>query len=96
MGDTSPVWLYQIGASLYGVQDMAGNVWQLVNDWYDSTYYAKSPSSNPTGPASGQYRVLRGGAWDTSESTILTTNRGKIYPTETGSSTGFRCARSLP
>jgi formylglycine-generating enzyme required for sulfatase activity/phosphatidylethanolamine-binding protein (PEBP) family uncharacterized protein len=58
------------GANGYGLHDMAGNVWQFVNDWYERGYYAYSPAENPTGPASGSpmpdgkpYRVMRGGNW---------------------------------
>jgi formylglycine-generating enzyme required for sulfatase activity len=45
----------------YGLYDMIGKVWQWVADWYDENYYKKSPDNNPQGPASGKYRVLRGG-----------------------------------
>ena len=58
------------GANGYGLYDMAGNVWQLCNDWYASDYYASSPAENPTGPAKGKlmpdgkpYRCMRGGNW---------------------------------
>jgi formylglycine-generating enzyme required for sulfatase activity/phosphatidylethanolamine-binding protein (PEBP) family uncharacterized protein len=58
------------GANGYGLYDMAGNVWQFVNDWYERNYYAYSPADNPPGPAGGSlmpdgqpYRGLRGGNW---------------------------------
>jgi formylglycine-generating enzyme required for sulfatase activity len=63
VGDTAQVGSYPLGASPYGALDMAGNVWEWVNDWYDSGYYSVSPYSNPQGPDSGIYRVLRGGSW---------------------------------
>jgi formylglycine-generating enzyme required for sulfatase activity len=44
-----------------GIYDMSGNLWELTNDRYESTYYSTSPRSNPTGPGSGAERVKRGG-----------------------------------
>jgi formylglycine-generating enzyme required for sulfatase activity len=62
-GVLTDVGSYQQGKSPYGVYDMAGNVLEWIVDWYDETYYSKSPERKPTGPANGQYRVLRGGSW---------------------------------
>jgi eukaryotic-like serine/threonine-protein kinase len=96
--DTAAVASYPDGASPYGVLDMAGNVWEFVNDWYGETYYSQSPSSNPQGPASGDgnYSVLRGGSWVESEDFLrssyrLDDGRDNMYP-----KFGFRCASSLP
>ena len=62
-GDTLNVGRYPKGASPYGAVDMAGNVDEWVADWYSATYYQSSPASNPTGPDSGEDKVLRGGDW---------------------------------
>ncbi|MCX6277622.1 MAG: SUMF1/EgtB/PvdO family nonheme iron enzyme [Bacteroidetes bacterium] len=58
------------GANGFGLYDMQGNVWELVNDWYGQNYYSVSPYHNPTGPTSGfimpdgkPYRGMRGGNW---------------------------------
>ena len=59
-----------MGVNGYGLFDMAGNVWQLVNDWYERDYYRYSPAENPPGPERGSlmpdgkaYRGMRGGNW---------------------------------
>lgn len=46
----------------FGVYDMHGNVWEWCSDWHDVWYYANSPGTDPMGPDSGTYRILRGGS----------------------------------
>ncbi|NLD74632.1 MAG: SUMF1/EgtB/PvdO family nonheme iron enzyme [Chloroflexi bacterium] len=93
VGDTAAVGSYPAGASPYGVMDMAGNVYELVNDWYRSDYYTVSPGSNPTGPETGTYRVVRGGSWRFL-SYLRAAERGGYNPDVGWSGLGFRCARS--
>jgi len=80
---------YPDGASPYGALDMAGNVAEWVNDWYDPGYYAVSPEQNPQGPDSGQERVVRGEAWDDTFSAIRAAYRDACAPDDPA--IGFRC-----
>jgi formylglycine-generating enzyme required for sulfatase activity len=47
----------------YGLYTMSGSIWEWTSDWYDAQYYASSPGKDPTGPATGQARIVRGGSW---------------------------------
>ena len=88
-----PVGSYEAGKSPYGVYDMAGNVWEWVNDWYDAHYYEKSPKKNPKGPETGTKRVLRGSGWQNETPTVRIFTRVDSDPFVRNESTGFRCAR---
>ena len=90
-----PVGKYDKAVSPYGLFDMAGNVWEWTQDWYEGAYYGKSPEKNPAGPEQGQFKVLRGGAWSDLPKYLLTYGRFKLLPTTRNSYTGFRCAKSV-
>lgn len=91
---TVPVGSYQ-SRSWVGAFDMAGNVWEWVNDWYDGNYYANSPSENPMGPESGTSRVLRGGSWFFGETFLRSANRAFSPPSTADELYGFRCIVSV-
>jgi formylglycine-generating enzyme required for sulfatase activity len=94
VGDTSQVGSYPSGASPDGVMDMAGNVWEWVADWYQSDYYDSSPTNHPTGPATGAYKVVRGGSWNETWLGVRAAGRNYFPPDNSDYSIGFRCARS--
>ncbi len=91
-GDTTAVGSYVDGASPYGVLDMAGNVWEWVQDWYDGDYYSNQTEfTNPTGPSNGTYKVVRGGSFYYNADLRAA---GRYYgsPDGRGDILGFRCA----
>ncbi|MGH7230325.1 MAG: formylglycine-generating enzyme family protein [Nitrospiraceae bacterium] len=90
-----PVDRYEKGQSPFGLYNMAGNVWEWVQDWYNGDYYEGSPERNPTGPDQGQFKVLRGGSWSELPKYLLTYGRFKLPPATRNSYTGFRCAKSV-
>jgi formylglycine-generating enzyme required for sulfatase activity len=89
--DTSPVGEYPAGASLYGVLDMAGNVYEWVADWYAP--YSPDPQTNPAGPNSGQERIIRGGSWGDDPVHVRAPIRSHLNGDSWMNFIGFRCAR---
>ena len=90
---TAPVGSYPGGVSWVGALDMAGNVWEWIADWYAE--YPSGRQINPTGPATGDFHVLRGGSWNNPERVIRSTNRDKSAVLLSNDNLGFRCAMSL-
>ena len=84
---------YPGGASPYGVEDMAGNVAEWVDNWFDpKVYTSDSVVHNPRGPVAGRLKVVRGGSWQSREYFVRASVRVAKRPAERSATTGFRCA----
>lgn len=103
IGHTTPVDSYPEGVSGFGAYNMAGNVFEWVEDWYDLKFYKESPALNPRGAEKGYnfanqgpVRVLRGGSWLAPNSSLHTSHRFWNQPENNsyGVGLGFRCART--
>ena len=78
-------------ANLYGLFDMAGNVWEWILDSYDSSYYASSPDEDPVNDSGSDPRVLRGGSYGDTAMTLRVWNRHSGNSTGSSDNIGFRC-----
>lgn len=91
-----PVRTYKPNA--YGLYCMTGNVWEWCWDWFDRSYYRTSPTANPTGPASGDRRVMRGGSYLCHASycnRYRVDARSSNTPDSTTTNLGFRCVADV-
>lgn len=86
--ETSPVGTYPRGASAFGIEDMAGNVWEWCQDFFEN--YKPQERTNPKGPLNGLKRVYRGGSWKSRFSSLRATSRNSNTVDYRCSDLGFR------
>ena len=90
-----PVQALTEGQSPFGLFNMAGNVKEWVDDWYDREYYnEQSEYANPRGPIGGEFKVVRGGSWRDMKGFIYSTFRNSGNPKSRMDDYGFRCAKN--
>jgi eukaryotic-like serine/threonine-protein kinase len=89
---------YAASASPYGVTELAGNVAEWTADYYAADYYRETiwpgNSVDPTGPPTGDRRVVRGGGFTSTAMFARVTFRDSKWPESSNIGLGFRCAKS--
>jgi len=83
----------QKARNVYGLYDMHGNVWEWTNDWYDKNSYSQDGTDDPTGPAGGREKVLRGGSWIDWPKDCRSAKRREFDPNKNYTDIGFRVVR---
>ncbi len=86
--ESSPVGSFPRGASPFGIEEMAGNVWEWCHDYFEQ--YKTAPKVNPRGPTTGPKRVYRGGSWKSRFASLRTTSRSANAPNYSCNDLGFR------
>ncbi|MBN1285536.1 MAG: SUMF1/EgtB/PvdO family nonheme iron enzyme [Anaerolineae bacterium] len=95
VGAVTPVDDYPGGLSGYGALNMIGNVAEWTSDWYAADYYGSAAAgNNPTGPETGDARVVRGGSWQDAPFYARAPQRASAPPGSMLSTIGFRCAKT--
>ena len=94
-GGPKPVGSFEAGKSQYGVYDMAGNVYEWCQDWYDASYYNNSSHTDPQGPSSGSEKIRRGGGWNRTAKRMRCAARHHSAPGDKRNFIGFRVSMEL-
>ena len=96
--DFDEKYAHQVGLKIpnaFGLYDMHGNVYEWCHDYYEEVYYKQSPEQDPQGPASGSFRVLRGGSWGVSSRFTRSAYRNRLDADYRDNRYGFRLVRAL-
>jgi hypothetical protein len=89
----APRQVAEMEPNAWALHDVIGNAWEWVADWYDEEYYTKSPHDDPKGPPSGQFRVIRGGSYNSQGMILRVSYRAAVEPERRDDEYGFRFVR---